>query len=183
MLFSISKQTSSKLQSQLRPISQVISGVIPHKGKRNSILLLEKIQDFIKICDTFLVFPVSLRGWIITPKGLSASKHGSKMNRNNKSASCNDKLNLEAYWWCIEYGRPGHTYEHQWAQIGKNMIWEENEVKLVGIATKNELKLYKQISNIWLKANKKLSILCRLKNILTFQWQRILFKSLFEIRF
>ena len=63
------------------------------------------------------------------------------------------------------------------------MIWEENEVKLLGITTKNELKLYKQISNILLKANKKLSILCRLKNILTFQWQRILFKSLFEARF
>ena len=24
----------------------------------------------------------------------------------------------------------GHKYKHQWAQIGKYMVWEENEVKL-----------------------------------------------------
>ena len=31
--------------------------IVPHKDKRNSSLLLEKIQDLIKMCDTFLVFP------------------------------------------------------------------------------------------------------------------------------
>ena len=49
------------------------------------------------------------------------------------------------------------------------MFWEENEVKLLGITIDNELKFDKHILNICSKANKKLSSLCRLKNILTFQ--------------
>ena len=74
----------------------------------------------------------------------------------------------------------GHKYEHQWAQLDRDKVWEENEVKLT---IDSELKFDSHISNICLKANKKLSVLCRLKNVLTRQQRRILFKSFFEAQF
>ena len=36
------------------------------------------------------------------------------------------------------------------------MVWEENEVKILGITINNELKFDRHISNICSKANKKL---------------------------
>ena len=39
-----------------------------------------------------------------------------------------------------------------WAQIGKYMVWEENDVKLSGITIDNELKFDSYISNIRSKA-------------------------------
>ena len=60
-----------------------------------------------------------------------------------------------------------YIYEHQLAQIAKNMAWEENKVKFLG--TDKELKFDSHVLNICSKVNENLSILCRLKNILTFQ--------------
>ena len=34
-----------------------------------------------------------------------------------------------------------YKYEHQWDQIGKDMVREENEAKLLGITKENELKI------------------------------------------
>ena len=48
----------------------------------------------------------------------------------------------------------GHKYEHQWVQIGKNMAWEENKLKLLGITVDNELIFDVHISNKCLEANK-----------------------------
>ena len=33
----------------------------------------------------------------------------------------------------------GPIYEHQWAQIGKDIAWEENKVKFLGITIENEM--------------------------------------------
>ena len=68
----------------------------------------------------------------------------------------------------------GHKYEHQWVHIGKDMVWEENKVKHLGITIDNELIFDNHILNICSKANKKLSVLCRLKKI---KLRRILFKN------
>ena len=59
----------------------------------------------------------------------------------------------------------GHIYEHQWAQMGINMVWEEKKVKLFGKTIHNELIFDSHILNICSKANKKLNVLCKLKNI------------------
>ena len=67
--------------------------------------------------------------------------------------------------------------------MGKDIVWEENKIKLLGITIDNELKFGSHNLNIYLKANKKLIVLCRLKNILTFQQRRILFKSFLEAQF
>ena len=63
------------------------------------------------------------------------------------------------------------------------MVWEENKIKLLGITIDNELKFHGHIFYMCSKANKKLSVLCKLKNTLTFQQRRILFKSFFEAQF
>ena len=58
----------------------------------------------------------------------------------------------------------GHKYQHQWVHIGKDMVWEENEVKHLGITIDNELMFDSHILNICSKANKKLSVLCRINS-------------------
>ena len=60
------------------------------------------------------------------------------------------------------------------------MVLDENEIKLLGITIDNELIFDSHISTIYSKANKKLSILCKLEII---QQPRILFKSFFEAQF
>ena len=63
------------------------------------------------------------------------------------------------------------------------MVWEENKIKLLGITIDNELKFHSHIFYMCSKDNKKLNVLCKLKNTLTFQQRRILFKSFFEAQF
>ena len=65
-------------------------------------------------------------------------------------------------WYLLTFG---HKYEHQWTQIGKNMVWEENRVKLLGTAIYNELIFDSHILNICSKANKNVNVLCKPKNI------------------
>ena len=76
-----------------------------------------------------------------------------------------------------------HKYEHRWTQIGKDMVWEENEVKLLRVTIDTELKFETYISNICSKANKNLVCHVDLKILLTFQQRRVLFKSFFEVQF
>ena len=40
-----------------------------------------------------------------------------------------------------------HKYEHQWVQIGNDMVLEENKVKILGAAIENELKFDSHILN------------------------------------
>ena len=65
----------------------------------------------------------------------------------------------------------------------KDKIWEDTEVKLLGIATDNSLKFDTHINNICTKANQKLSFLSRMMNILNFEERRRIFKSFFESQF
>ena len=61
----------------------------------------------------------------------------------------------------------GKKYEHVWVKLGKDKIWESNNVKLLGAKIDNELKFDEHISNICLKANRKLSALARLSRTLS----------------
>ena len=66
----------------------VISGVVTPKDKTKSNLLARlKARIFSKSVVSFYSFPVSLRGGTLYSHQLPASKHGSKMNWGNKSAS------------------------------------------------------------------------------------------------
>ena len=48
------------------------------------------------------------------------------------------------------------------------MIWKNRTVKLLGITIINELKLDEYLTNIWIKANRKLTVLRRMKKIFGF---------------
>ena len=71
----------------------------------------------------------------------------------------------------------GNKYEHMWARVGNDLIWESRTIKLLGTTIDNELKFDVHISNICKKAQRKLTILMRLKKL------RILFKTFFESQF
>ena len=77
----------------------------------------------------------------------------------------------------------GNKCEHMWARVGNDLIWESRTIKLLGITIDNELKFDVHISNICKKAQRKLTILMRLKKYLDFEKLRILFKTFFESQF
>ena len=73
------------------------------------------------------------------------------------------KLNADKYHLLVS----GHKYEETWVELGKNLIWESKEVKLLGVTIDNELKFESHIMNICRKVNRKLSALSRMGNILS----------------
>ena len=76
MIFSVSEQSFPKLPGQLIPMTGLISGVVTPKDKtKSNPLAREKVRILSK---SVVVF---------TPKRLPASKHGCKINRDNKSTS------------------------------------------------------------------------------------------------
>ena len=46
-----------------------------------------------------------------------------------------------------------------WAKLDRDIAWESNDVKLLGITLDNNLKFDKHVSNIFSKANRKLKTL------------------------
>ena len=42
----------------------------------------------------------------------------------------------------------GVKHEHTWVKLGKDMIWEANSVKLLGVTIDNELKFDNHVLNI-----------------------------------
>ena len=72
-----------------------ISGVITPKVKTESNPLAnQNVRSITKSVLSFYSFPVPLKG-AFTPVKLPALKYGRITNRGNKSASSNDKLDLE----------------------------------------------------------------------------------------
>ena len=58
------------------------------------------------------------------------------------------------------------------------MIWENRTVNLLGITNDNELKFDEHITNICIKANRKLTVLTRMmRKYLDFSKVRLLLKS------
>ena len=52
----------------------------------------------------------------------------------------------------------GHKFEQIWDNIGTDLIWGSNSVKLLGITIDNHLKFDKHISLSCAKGNRKLLI-------------------------
>ena len=70
-----------------------------------------------------------------------------------------------------------------WAKIGDDKIWESRTVKLLGITIDSELKFDDHVSNVYMKAQRKLTVLTRKKNCMDFDKLRILFEAFFESQF
>ena len=104
---------------------------------------------------------------------------------------CNSELAIA--WFEVNYMKlntdkchlliSGNKHEHIYAKVGHDVIWESNSVKLLGVTIDNDLKFDKHVSNICLKANRKLSALARVSKFLSFQKRRTLFKSFIESQF
>ena len=63
------------------------------------------------------------------------------------------------------------------------MMWENRTIKLLEITIDNELKYDEHLTNICIKANRKLTVLTRMRKYLDFNKVRLLFKSFFESQF
>ena len=70
-----------------------------------------------------------------------------------------------------------------WVRVGQDKIWEDKEVKLLGITIDNELKFDRHVSDICLKANRKLSALIRMSKFLSLDKRQIVFKAFVESQF
>ena len=69
------------------------------------------------------------------------------------------------------------------AKVGQCKIWEERNVKLLGINIDSQLNFNDQVSSICKKAGRKLTALIRLMKLLTIDQRRILMKSFIESQF
>ena len=67
--------------------------------------------------------------------------------------------------------------------MDQDVVWESNDVELLGVTIGSNLRFDKHESNICLKANRKLSALTRVANFVPFKKRRILFKAFVESQF
>ena len=76
------------------------------------------------------------------------------------------------------------AYKHEkvWANIGKDSIWESNDVKLLGVAIDRDLNFDKLVK-LCNKTNQRLSVLSRMANLLSFNKRRTLFKTFVDSQF
>ena len=59
--------------------------------------------------------------------------------------------------------------ENIWAKLDKDVVWESDNLELLGVTINNNLRFGKYVSNICLKANKKLSALTRVVKFVPFK--------------
>ena len=92
------------------------------------------------------------------------------------------KLNEEKCHFIIS----GNKIEHLWAKIENAMIWESSKEKLLGVTIDTDLKFNEHVSNLCLRAGRKLTALARparLTKIISFDKRRLLLKSFVESQF
>ena len=70
-----------------------------------------------------------------------------------------------------------------WEKLDRDIVWESNDVKLLGITLDNNLKFDKHVSDIYSKANRKLNVLTRVVKSLPFKKRCFLFKPFIESQF
>ena len=78
---------------------------------------------------------------------------------------------------------PGYKHGKVWENIGKDLILESNDVKLLGITTDRDLKFDKHVLKLCSKVNQKLSAFSRMAKLLSFSKRRTLFKAFVESQF
>ena len=91
----------------------------------------------------------------------------------------NKKLNTDKCHLIVS----GYKHEQVWANIGKDLIWESNDVTLLGVTIDRDLTFDKHVLKLCSKANQKLSALFRMVNLLSFNKGRTLFKAFVESQF
>ena len=89
------------------------------------------------------------------------------------------KLNTDKCYLIVS----GCKNEQVWANIGKDLIWESNDIKLLGITIDRNLKFDKHVLKLCSKANQKLSARSRMAKLLSFSKRRRVFKAFVESQF
>ena len=77
----------------------------------------------------------------------------------------------------------GHKRESVWPKIGETKIWESNKQKLLCVVIDRNLNCDEYVFDLCKKACRKLSILARLSNYLSFENRNILLKAFVESKF
>ena len=62
----------------------------------------------------------------------------------------------------------GNKNGQMWAKLDRDIVWESNDIKLLGITLNNKLKFDKHVSNICSKANRTLTTLTRVHSQVPF---------------
>ena len=62
----------------------------------------------------------------------------------------------------------GYKHEQVWANVGTDLIWGSNDVKILGVTIDRHLKFDKHVLKLCSKANQKLGALSRIPNLLSF---------------
>ena len=86
------------------------------------------------------------------------------------------KLNTDKFHLTVS----SYKHEQVSAIIGKDLIWESNDVKLLGVTIDRDLKFDNYVLKLCSKANQKLSALSRMAKLLFFNKRRALFKAFVE---
>ena len=68
-------------------------------------------------------------------------------------------------------------------KLNQDIVWESNDVELLGVTIDNNLRFDKHVSNICLKANRKLSALTRVAKFVPLKKRHNLFKEFIELKF
>ena len=76
-----------------------------------------------------------------------------------------------------------HKHETVWAKIGEAEIWESNKQKMLGIVIDRNLNFDEYVFDLCKKAGRKLSVLARLSNYMSFEKRKILLKAFVESQF
>ena len=71
----------------------------------------------------------------------------------------------------------GYKLKQVCANIGKDLIWESNDVKLLGITIDRDLKFDKHVLKLCSKGNQKLSTLSRMAKLFFLNKRRTFFKA------
>ena len=77
----------------------------------------------------------------------------------------------------------GHKHEHIWTKIGQTMIWEQNNVKLLGVHIDSKLSFNDHVTSLCVKAGRKLTALTRIANLLSIEKRKILINSFIDSQF
>ena len=77
----------------------------------------------------------------------------------------------------------GNKNQQMWAKLTRDIVWESNDVKLLGITVDNNLKFDKHVSNICSKANRKLSALTTEAKFLPFKKRMYSLQTFIESQF
>ena len=75
------------------------------------------------------------------------------------------KLNQDKFHLLVS----GHKHETVWAKIGETKIWESNKQKLLCVVLDRNLNFDEYVYNLCKKADRKLSVLARLSNYISFE--------------